>query len=263
MRFQNYIEDNYLDDYSNFTYEMYCECLDLSMANRLNELYFVNEGIFDKIKELKLASGIIKFFKEAKDIFAGIAGEFKLGLSDVVKAFKNRDVFGLIKAFGFNIKLMIKSINEFTGMMRKGILKIFEELVKTGAFKKIRSGAMKVDEVLDKYPLLKKVAGIAVAGLLLYIWLNMTFIGDLDYDFNFGDLVSALKGSFSLADMFVSPQGLMLIALLGSGMLGISAPWLGKTAYNLVLAISYTAFSKIKDIKIVANIRSKLKLGKI
>jgi hypothetical protein len=53
----------------------------------------------------------------------------------------------------------------------------------------------------------------------------MTFIGDLDYDFNFSDLIAALKGSFSIADLFTSPNGLMLIALFGTGsMLGLSVP---------------------------------------
>ena len=44
---------------------------------------------------------------------------------------------------------------------------------------------MKVDQVIQKYPKIAKVTGIVVAGLLLFMWINMTFIGDLDYDFNF------------------------------------------------------------------------------
>ena len=106
---------------------------------------------------------------------------------------------------------------------------------------------MKVDEVLDRYPKLKMVTGFVVAGLLLYIWLNMTFIGDLDYDFNFTDLTNALGGSFSIADLFVSPEGLMLMTLFGTGAaFGLSIPWLGKTAFNLTLAIVYTGYARLK-----------------
>ena len=266
MRFNEYLENYvyYEPGYEILNYKLYCEYMDLASVGLLNESYLINEGIFDKLKDLNLVKGLIDFFNDIKEIINALASEFKLGVKEIIKAFKNRDVFGVLKAFGFNLKLMIKSINAFTGIIRKGILKIFEEMASTGVFQKIRSGALKVDEVLNRYPLLKKVAGIAVAGLLLYIWLNMTFIGDMDYDFNFGDLVAALRGSFSLADLFVSPSGLMLIALLGTGsLLGLSAPWLGKSSYNLIMGLSYTAFAKIKESALMAKIKKKLKFSKL
>ena len=105
---------------------------------------------------------------------------------------------------------------------------------------------MKVDEFLDKYPILKKIGGIAVAGLLLYIWLNMSFIGDLEYDMNIGDMTAALSGTFSIAELFLSPAGLMMITLFATGGL-ISAPWLGASTLNLVLALIYTGYVKIRE----------------
>jgi hypothetical protein len=53
----------------------------------------------------------------------------------------------------------------------------------------------------------------------------MTFIGDLDYDFNFGDIINAISGNFSIEQLFFSSSGLMLITLFGVGnFMGISFP---------------------------------------
>ena len=162
---------------------------------------------------------------------------------------------------------MIRCLNEFSDAIHKGIFSVFKELFRLKIFQKLRSGAIKIDEVLEKYPKLTKITGFAVAGLLLFIWLNMTFIGNLDYDFNFSDIAGALKGSFSVADLFMSPHGLMLVALFGTGAgFGLSVPWLGKSLYNLTLAIMYTGYvkSKEKDLKgLVLKIKKKLKKKRI
>jgi hypothetical protein len=239
------IVTEYLDyvqsDYSCVTYEMYCDALDLVMNNQLTE------GFFDGIRQMALPRELLRVFQELKFALSSIASEFRMGLPDLVSSFKQRDVFGVLRSFGFNIRLMFRALVSFTTAVRSGLLEVFRELYKTRAIQKLRAGVIKIDELLDKYPILKKVTGIVIAGLLLYIWLNMTFIGDLDYDFNFSDITAALGGTFSLANLFISPEGLMLLSLFGTGAaFGLSIPWLGKTVYNLVLALVYTAYYKYK-----------------
>lgn len=248
-------------DYDFITYEIYCEALDLEMTNQLTE------GFFDRIKEMHLAKELVKLFKDLKYNLARIAKDFKIGIPDLVKAFKQKDIYSMFKAFKFNIKLAFKGMSEFSKLVRGGLLEVFREIHKTRAIQKLKAGVMKVDELLNKYPILKKVAGIALAGLLLYIWLNMTFIGDLDYDFNFSDILSAGAGTFSITTLFLSPEGLMLLSLFGTGaVMGLSVPWLGKSAYNLTLAIVYTAYYKLKkdDVKYKGMIdKFKRKLKKV
>jgi hypothetical protein len=143
---------------------------------------------------------------------------------------------------------MLKCLNELTTLIDKGLLTIFKEIYKLKIFQKLKSGAIKIDEVLDQYPTLKKISGFGMAGILLYIWLNMTFIGSFGYDFNFSDIIGALQGSYQIADLFVSPQGLMLMTLFGTGSLfGLSIPWLGRSLYNLTLAIIYNGYRLAKD----------------
>lgn len=241
MKFNQYLNSNSYEllDVSNVTFETYCGAIDSDI---------LNEGFFDSLKDLKLSGALVKVFKDLKSTMVDLSKQFGLGIKDIVIAFKNRDVFNLLKAVGFNIGILFKSINALSKAVRGGLFYVFTEISKSGMIKKIQSGAMKVDEILNKYPMLKKIGGIVVAGILLYVWLNMTFIGDLDFDFNFSDLVAALHGSFSIADLFASPSGLMMITLFGTGsMLGLSVPWLGKSVYNLTLAIVYTGFVKMKS----------------
>jgi len=182
---------------------------------------------------------------------------------------KKKQFYEILKSFRFNISLIFRCVFELSKAVRGGLLAIFKELYKTGAIQKLKSGAIKIDDILNKYPRLKMVGGVVVAGLLLYLWLNMTFIGDLDYDFNFSDISNALSGSFSIADLFVSPEGLMLLTLFGTGVgFGLSIPWLGKSAYNFTLAIFYTVYNrnKGKDFKfkdIIDRFKKEIKMERL
>jgi len=243
------IEDLLFEDTQLVTYEIYCGAIDLVFDNKLTESYF-NENFAGTIKNMNLARGLIRVFNELRYNIQKIGKDFSMNLNDLINAFKERNIYDMLKAFGFNIKLVFRAIGAFTNALRGGLLEVFKDMARTKTFQKIQSGAIKVDQVLDKYPILKRLTGIVVAGLLLYIWLNMTFIGDLDYDFNFSDTVAALHGSFSIADLFTSPEGMMLLTLFGTGFaFGLSVPWLGKSIYNLTVAIIYTGYAKIKGDK--------------
>ena len=98
----------------------------------------------------------------------------------------------------------------------------------------------------------------------------MTFIGDLDYDFNFTNVVNSLQGRYSITDLFVSADGLMLIALFGSGTaFGLSMPWLGAKSYNLLLALTYTGYYRYikpnerKGSAALKSLKQKIGIGKI
>jgi hypothetical protein len=262
MQLQEYL-DYIQPDYDFITYEIYCEMINVIMIDPLSE------GVIDDIKKMNLSRELIRIFNDLKNNLITISKDFSVGIPELISSFKQKNIFNIFKAFKFNFSLMFRAIRELTKFIKGGLLAVFRELHKTKAIQKVRSGALKIDAVLAKHPILKKVTGVVIAGLLLYIWLNMTFIGDLDYDFNFSDTAAALAGSFSIADLFVSPEGLMLITLFGSGAaLGLSIPWLGKATYNLVLAIIYTAYYKIKhdDKKykeMINSFKSKLKKEKL
>lgn len=230
MKLEKYLNENTI------TYEQYCLGVDISFGT--------NEVSLSDIKD-KAVGFVTKLFDVAKEDIKKIKEEFGLGWDEISAAFKDKDMFKFMKGVGFKLKALTKAINLLPNLLREGLLHVFKEIHETGLGRQIKNGTVKMDEVLERYPILKKVTGPVVAGLLLYIWLNMTFIGNLDYDFDFSDMASALKGKFALEDIFGGPEGLMLTTLFSTGTL-ISAPWLGATSHNLVLALVYTAFKRMK-----------------
>lgn len=259
------VREQTIDD---ITYEVYCE-----MLNFIEGHTYLTEDDFMKIlkqKQKNISQDWLSIFKNFKSGLLKIANDFKINASELISAIKNRSLYGVLKAFGFNIALMFRAVGEASKALKGGLHTIFKELYQTKIVQKVRKGVIKVDEFLNRYPKLKKAGGLIVAGLLLYLWLNMTFIGDLDYDFNFTNTVEALKGNFSLADLFVSSEGLMLITLFGTGAaFGLSMPWLGRAAYNLLLALVYTSYYRYikpdqrKFNENLKKLKSRIGLGKV
>lgn len=261
--------DIVIEEYAFVTFDIYCEAIDKVFDDTLTENVFdkhLEEGVFDYLKKMRITGGLVRVFRDLRLGLEKIARDFKLGLPDIIEAIKNKDVFGVFKAFGFNIRLMFRAVTEFTKAVRGGLLEVFRAMHRHKLFQALHRGTVKIDEVIQRYPKLAKATGLVVAGLLLFIWLNMTFIGDLDYDFNFSDMADALRGNFSLADLFTSPEGLMLMTLFGTGAaFGLSVPWLGKSLYNLILAIVYTGYARIKgsEKKVLSNIHKKMKRARL
>ena len=247
MQFATYLNEQ------DITYEQYCIAVDYSFG--------VDEGLWDDIKDKTI--GILKkVLDRVRQDLIQIGDDFQLDMADILAAFKSKSMFNLFKALGWSITKLIKAVDALTVLIRDGLLHTFKQLHKTRAIQAIRSGAMQVDELFEKHPILAKLAGPAVAGLLFWIWLNMTFIGNLDYDMDFTNMAKALAGNFSIADLFASPEGLMLTTLLATGTL-ISAPWLGLKIYNLTLALVYTGLktAKGKDVphKVINSMQKKIK----
>lgn len=242
MRLQTAIIEQNLSDL--ITYEIYEEIL----PHIFDESYSIEEGLGEFLKGVKDAT-----LSKLKGVFMGIKTELEdiardggASVEHLIQGFKNKDIFHILKAFGFSIKALLKSVDKLGKLVQQGLFKTFKKIHETGLFKKLEQGVITFDEIVDKYPILNRVTGVVVAGLLFFIWTQMTFIGRLDYDFDFTHTLEALKGNFSLADLFASPQGLMLMTLFMTGGL-ISVPWLGSTMSNLVLALSYTGYKRIKE----------------
>lgn len=242
------------------TYDDYCLVLD-NLAEGRN----LSEGVLSKVAggigaaASKIASGVAAVFGPLKDELVKIATMAKAGLAEIVQAMKNPTIFSLLQAVRFNLSLLVKAIGEMGRIYREGLGRIFQELAKNRLIQQVRAGTLKIDQILNRYPLLKKISGPAIAGLLLYIWLNMSFIGNAEYDLNLSSMLLALSGKFSITDLFVSPEGLMMLTLFATGGI-ISAPWLGASTANLLLALLYTGLKKAKGSpQLLSRIKGMLK----
>lgn len=241
MRLEQYLIE------TNVTYEQYCSFLD--------SVQLTNEGIISDLKD-KAYDLLSKSFSVVKDELLYISQEIGVGVQDILDALKSKDAYTIISSVGFNLKILFTSLVAATGVLNKGILQLFKELHNSKIVQKIHSGAMTVDEVLDRYPLLKKCTGPVIAGLLFYLWLNMSFTGKFSADFDISDIIGALRGQFTIADIISTPEGMMRLFLMLTGS-SISFTWLSSSVMNVMMAVLFTATAKTNH-PVAVKVRTKI-----
>lgn len=203
------------------------------------------------------------FIKEAKSALEKVAEATGESISVLLEAFKSKDLFRVFKAAGFSLKKLFGATQALLAILPKGLMAVFAHLQDGKVFQALKSGAMKIDEFFDQHPVLRKVAGPALAGLLIWIWLNSAFTGDPNFDLDLASIAAALSGRFSIEELFASPSGLTCLAALGAGFTGIGVAWLGANVANFILALLFTGAKKAKETDLIKKLRTSLKPSQI
>jgi len=214
----------------------------------------------DESDKIKIKNIAVKM----KAHIGSIATDLKVSKDHIVQAFKQPKVYDVLKHFGFSIKSMATATKKTISTLNVGLKGTFEELSKTDALKKLRSGAIKVDEFLDKHPPLKKITGAAVGGFMVYQWLNMTFSGDVEDDYDLTNLHGALAGTYGMKDLLGTPNGLKGLVQLGIGLAtgGGLGLWVSGVK-GLSLALTYSGAKLAKNHDLANKIKDKMKsMGK-
>jgi hypothetical protein len=242
------------------TYEQYAHILNVIASGKKLE----QAGIFDGLKE-RVQEGIKGIFGQLKGIVDTVKSQTSLGVSEIVAALQQKDIFKLLKAAKFNIKNMLKALQAASGLLHKGLVDVFRKLEKSGALQKLQKGTMKVDALLDEYPLLKKIGGIAIAGLLIYliVWKGYS-TGNPETDLDMSSVMAALAGHYSVTDLFTSADGLAMISMIALGFMGAPsivswASWAGNSLHNLCLALIYSGAKISRDKETLNKLKSVVK----
>lgn len=167
---------------------------------------------------------------------------------NIVNAFNEPSIANVMKAAGGSVKGLSKAAMEVLKLPNTVLGATFKELHKTNAFQKLDKGMIKVDKFLEDYPAIKKIGGPLMAGAMIYQWLNMSFSGDFDDDFNVSAIGDALQGNYSVQDFVSSPSGAKALAQLATGIAtgGIASfPW--HSSMNIAFAAMYTGAKKLGD----------------
>ena len=190
-------------------YKLFCEYVWKSDGgDRLVEFSFSKE-IKQKIKVLK------QFSKETG---------FKL--KDLLKLFMEKVVFKLFQIVGWNFKSLLELMKKGFSAYKNMQLAIADFIGSTKAIDWTKDKLRELNIFLKTHPKTKRIAGVAVAGLLIYIWLTMTFTGDALDNFNIVGVFMALNGNFSLFEFFGTSIGIKMLMLFVSGSLArLSFPW--------------------------------------
>lgn len=209
---------------SEIQYTEFCkfvDSIDITNETNLNEI-----AIPSSLKK------IWSFVKELKDLA-------KVKLLDLIKLFKNKIVFKFFAKIKFSMSKLFSIVKAGFKAYKQVIKAIGEYIANTKVGRWTEDKLKDLDAFLAKHPKTKRIAGLAVAGILIYIWLNMTFTGNADYDFDMGDMIMALGGGFTLSTLFAGPDGMALLTLFATGVIGLSFPWPGPQHFQFVGAVLY------------------------
>lgn len=226
-------------------FEEYNEALTAIISSYETDGY-INESILDKFSE-KVGTGI-KFIKQFAELVKG-------NLLDMLKIFNDRVIFAFFSKISW-------SITELTSIVKKGY-NLWKELhnviakyiAETGVVKWTSVKLSELDKFLESHPIVKKAGALVVVGFLIYQWTSMvSFTGDIEFDFDQTVLFSAIKGNYSLSDLFASESGVKMLLFIATGVLtGLTFPWPGDAWVLFALSIVYT-ISKQKYPTIAHNI---------
>ncbi len=238
MTFKQYLKEPQISEYELFL-EVSNEYETLLLEGNLQDL-----KIPDKLKE---AFGFIKNFSQ----------KIGMGFLDVLKIFKEKSIFELFKEFNWDL-------NKVLGYVKKGyqgyktlINEIGIFISKNKAFNASEEQIRKLQVFLDNNPKIKKISGLVLAGLLIYVWTNtIAFTGDVDFDFDQEALFQAIRGNVNLVDLLTGPEGAKFLTFVtAGGLLGLSFPWPGSTPILFGGSLIYTLIKKKypKQGKVIKN----------
>jgi len=198
-------------------------------------------------------SAISGTLKKYYDFIKDLAETTKMGIKKIADFLKERVVFRFFKAIRFSLKnlfdLAKSGLKHYRDIQEAIAAYIAQSKVGKWTAEKVKE----LDAFLGRHPKAKKIAGVAVAAILIYIWLNMSFTGDLDYDFDQSAIFAALSGSYSLTELFAGSNGVKLLTLLATGkLLGVGFPWPGPQSILFVGSLLYglAKFAKNKGMEL-------------
>jgi hypothetical protein len=191
----------------------------------------VSEG--GMLNEFSIPSFLSKQYNFVKELASNIS----VSIKDMAKLFMNRTVFNFFSKIKWSFEYIFDLAKKGLRIYREVLDAIGEYVAKTKVGRWTDDTLKDLDNFLKNHPKIKRIAGIGVAALLVYIWLNMTFTGDFEYDFNLVDVLAALGGKFSLSQIFAGKDGMKLLLLFATGVIGLSFPWPGPTSVKFLTAV--------------------------
>lgn len=218
-----------------YEYKEYCEFVD--------SLSLITEG---KLKDV--LSGIGGQLKSKINFITDLSKQLGANIKDLLILFKDKFVFTLFSKIKWSISKLFDFVKKgfnYYSQFRKAISEFIYK--KGGKITKWTDELLKeLDEFLKKHPILSKLGGIALGSLIIYIWFNMTFTGDIIYDFDQTTLLNAFTGKLGFADIFGGPAGVEFLFLFVTCLMGLSFPWPGGSSIQFITSLLLSLLNKAK-----------------
>lgn len=215
----------------------------------------VQAGIIEKIKSLPNIGNKAKtaLIHEVKEQVHHVAQNLGTTKDAVVTAFKEPKMSNLLEAAGYSFATLWGAMHLGHKVAQQGALHVIAHFAEHTALHKIaHKGAHRakvVDEFMKKYPVLKKVSGPALAGLMLYGY-TLTEPHKLA-DWDMANIKKAFSGEFGVSDFLQTPEALYLGTHVATGKV-ISLSALAESTTTLALGLTCTAIMQSKNPKLQA-----------
>ena len=202
--------------------------------------------------------------KDLKTHVGDVAKNVGVDAKVVAKAFKEPSVYNTVNALGGSLSAASKTLIGSARAVGKVLDVGGGVLSDTESFKKLEKGVVKVDEFMDKNPALKRIGSAAVAGIAAYQWLNMSFSGDIESDYDTSLVIDAAKGALTgkgavgFADLINTPDGVKSMALLAAGLATGGLPIWMAGGKGLGMALAFTGAKQMGDKESGKKIKEKM-----
>jgi hypothetical protein len=208
----------------------------------------------------EFVSAVSGALRKYYDFIKEIAEVTKVGIKKIADFLKERVVFRFFKTIRFSLTRLFdlakRGLKHYRDLQEAIATYVAQSRVGKWTEEKVKE----LDSFLQRHPKTKRIAGVAVAALLIYIWLNMSFTGDLDYDFDQSSIFAALAGSYSLTELFTGANGMKLLTLFATGkLLGVGFPWPGPQSALFVGSMLYGLAKFVKNKGIAMEFRRLIK----
>lgn len=226
--------------------------------------YEINSGLFQNIEKLKnLGVGAKnEIVKEAKHKIHEVSTNLKLSKESVIKAFEEPRMMNVLEACGYSFATLYGAMSGAANVASHGVMHTLihvaehEGLHMMGHKAAHHQRTKKVDAVLSKYPSLKKLAGPALAGVLLYGYMHCPTPKSLEA-WDMSDIKRAFSGDFTVGELLTSGNMVSLTASLATGNV-MSLSKIAANSTDMVLALTCNAIIHSSNPKLKA-IGEKLK----
>lgn len=219
------------EGYTYITYEDYCVCVDEILAE--------NKSMTDADKSK--FKNVIDFLLRFKQKMALHLKLMKISFKDLITAMMHKDFYSMLHMLKFNLMQLLNALGSIQRLITQGILKILSNIASKENMILFRAKVIKIEDFIKKYPILKYLTGAALCGLLIWMWTNMTFIGDFDFDFDLKIAFEALIGTFTLSQLLGTDEGLLFLGLFFTGIATpINFNWLLATPVLIPIMIAYS-----------------------
>jgi len=208
---------------------------------RILQEHFAAEQRLSKIASVRMEAA------EARVLVAGITQDFvkdvakalKTSLGSVVELLKDSRVTRFFSKVGWSFQKLYDLAKKgyHTYKEVRDIIRKFAESIGARGYRWTNEQLAKLDNFVRSNPILMRVSGFALAGLLAYIWFRQADTGDATFDFDASDIINAFSGNYSFLDMFGGKDGLMYLVTLALGTSGMSFVWPGSGSAQFISSV--------------------------